>query len=751
MATDPRKLRPSELCRLLNSTSLGEVMNERQMHRHRTRAGLRIGDTKTIDLLKYVAWLIDVKHNTKKLSDEELYDRQKERARSRAAKMALEGRDIRELPEVKNPRRKKAAIKSFRMFCESYFPHLFPLKWSDDHLTVIRRIEDSVMHGGLFALAMPRGSGKTTLCQVGCIWAAFTGRREFICFFAAAAAIAQDNLNDIKAELEGNELLAEDWPEICVPIQRLEGLSARCKGQLFQGKRTHVEWQKRQVVLPAIADSPASGVIIRVAGITGSLRGMKFTRPDGRSVRPSLVIVDDPQTDRSASSLMQCQVRENLLAGAILGLAGPTEKIAGVMPCTVIRGGDMADAILDRKKHPEWQGERFRMVYEFPTEEKLWDEYARIRHDDLAAGGDGRRATKYYRANRKAMDAGARIAWPQRKNSDELSGLQHAINLRLRDEEAFWSECQNEPRKNDASRQQELVADELAKRVNGVTRGTVPLACTRLTAYVDVQHSLLYWLVAAWSDDFTGAIVDYGTFPDQDRGYFTLATAQRTLQVASPGVSVQAAVLSGLQSLSGSLLSREWPREDGATMRLERMLVDAKDGRLVDTITEFCRTSQWASLLIPSSGKGIGPADRPMPEYTIKPGERLGFHWLLARMGKRAVRHVVVDTNFWKSHVQQALLLAPGERGSIVICGKHRSDQRMLADHCVSEGCDVMTSEKSGRTSAVWKLKPNRPDNHWWDCLVGSAVAASMLGVSTMGKAMKRAASPQPRRRVTYL
>lgn len=30
MPTDPRKLRPSELCRLLNSTSLGEVLSERQ-------------------------------------------------------------------------------------------------------------------------------------------------------------------------------------------------------------------------------------------------------------------------------------------------------------------------------------------------------------------------------------------------------------------------------------------------------------------------------------------------------------------------------------------------------------------------------------------------------------------------------------------------------------------------------------------------------------------------------------------------
>lgn len=53
MATDPRRLRPSELCRLLNSSPLGEVFNKRQLYRHRTRAGLRIGHSKSVDLLRY--------------------------------------------------------------------------------------------------------------------------------------------------------------------------------------------------------------------------------------------------------------------------------------------------------------------------------------------------------------------------------------------------------------------------------------------------------------------------------------------------------------------------------------------------------------------------------------------------------------------------------------------------------------------------------------------------------------------------
>src|SRR5690606_35410723 len=69
MATDPRKLRPSELCRLLNSTPLGEVISEQQLHRHRTRAGLRIGAGRHVDLVRYVAWLVQVRHAPKPRPD----------------------------------------------------------------------------------------------------------------------------------------------------------------------------------------------------------------------------------------------------------------------------------------------------------------------------------------------------------------------------------------------------------------------------------------------------------------------------------------------------------------------------------------------------------------------------------------------------------------------------------------------------------------------------------------------------------
>ena len=107
------------------------------------------------------------------------------------------------------------------------------------------------------------------------------------------------------------------------------------------------------------------------------------------------------------------------------------------MPCTVIRPEDMADRILNRDKHPQWQGERTKMVYSFPANEALWAKYAEIRAESLRAERGLVDATEFYGQHRDEMDAGAAIAWPERYNHDELSATQHAMNLKLQDERAF--------------------------------------------------------------------------------------------------------------------------------------------------------------------------------------------------------------------------------------------------------------------------------------------------------------------------
>ena len=365
------------------------------------------------------------------------YSKHKNQAAARQREQSRAGREIGSIPPIADPQRLAAAERSFRNFCDQYFPAKFTLPWSEDHLTVIDRIEQAVLHGRQFAVAMPRASGKTTLTEVAVLWSLLMGHHHFVVLVAATADQANTMLGNLKSELSGNDLLLADFPAATFPIRALEGETRRCSGQIHHGRRTNIGWASDQITLPSIPGAPSSGAVVRVSGITGSIRGMLHTRPDGTSIRPSLAILDDVQTDESARSLSQCAARLSTINGAISNLAGPGKPMAMLAAMTVIAEGDLADQLLNRDQHPEWHGERFRMVYSFPENKARWQEYSDLRQAELAAGGDGSQATAFYRKHREEMDAGAEVAWPARKLPDEESALQHAMNLKLADEAAF--------------------------------------------------------------------------------------------------------------------------------------------------------------------------------------------------------------------------------------------------------------------------------------------------------------------------
>src|SRR5579872_2832499 len=113
------------------------------------------------------------------------YARHRERMAAVSRAKSKSGRDIGPLPPVQDPERKERCRKSFRAFCEAYFPLRFPLAWSEPHLRAINRMETCVMHGGLFALALARASGKTTLAECAALWGVLYGYRRFVLIVAA--------------------------------------------------------------------------------------------------------------------------------------------------------------------------------------------------------------------------------------------------------------------------------------------------------------------------------------------------------------------------------------------------------------------------------------------------------------------------------------------------------------------------------------------------------------------------------------
>ena len=723
------KVKPTEMVRLMNSTDLGTVVSSTQMYRHFDQGGYRVAsreDSRCMNFYSYVAWLVD-RHNTPDEGEPQGYDAVRADAARRSSERSLEGRDIGELPAVENEARKESCRLDFRRFCETYFPEVYVLEWSEDHLRAIEKIQKSVLKGGLFALAMSRGSGKSSLTETAAIWAMLYGHREFVVVVGASESAALEILDSIKTELEVNEHLAADFPEVCYPITCLEGIANRCAGQLYKGERTRITWTANEIVLPTIRGAASSGVLVRVAGITGRIRGMKYKTPAGRTIRPEFVVIDDPQTSESAGSLEQTRKRVRVLAGDILGLAGPGKKISGIMPCTVIRPGDMAEQILDKSKHPEWNGERCKMLYQMPTNEELWNRYADLRADELREKGTFAAATEFYRRHREEMDAGAKVSWPARHNYDEISAIQHAMNLKLTDEAAFWAEYQNDPLPEDLGTEEQLTVDGIVNKLNGLSQSAIPVSATHVTMFIDVQKTLLFFVVCAWSDDFSGTVVDYGAWPDQRRRYFTLADANPTLQSKHPRTGLEGCLYAGLKELTERYLSREYTRDDGASMRIERCLVDANWGQSTEVVYQFCRESQFANIILPSHGKYIGASSKPMSEYKKTAGDRVGHNWRIPNIrGRRAVRHVIFDTNYWKSFVASRILTSLGDKGSLSLWGRSPEAHLLFAEHLTAEY--RVKTEGRGRKVEEWKMRPEAKDNHWFDGIVGNAVAASMCG-----------------------
>ena len=658
-----------------------------------------------------------------------LYYAQRERAEFEKS------RDIGEIPEVQNPERRERCSTSLKQFIEDYFrsDEKFNLPWASFHLESIRKMEASIINGGLFALALPRGSGKSSLSERAIIWAILYGYRHYIVAIGDGRSAAQEILETVQTEIESNERLIADFPEVCYPIAQLQGIVQRATGQRYHGRPTDISWgSSGTIVFPTIDGSPSSGAILVTAGINSRLRGMKRTTSDGRELRPDFVFLDDVQNDRSASSQSQIDKRLKVIRGTVLGLAGAGKKMAGVMACTVIRRGDVADICLDRQQSPEWNGTRYGLLEAMPVNEELWKQYHEIWAESQRTGHGISEATEFYRKHQREMDEGAMPTWPERFEHDEISAIQYAMDKLYSNRDTFYSEYMNQPLDEISENEIRIEPQEIIAKVSGLPRYAVPQECTRVVAYIDVQAKLLPYVVMAFSDDGTGHVIDYGTFPDLKTWDWVLVDVTKTYQTA--GMGFEGSLTLALDTLTQQLIGHKYIREDGTEMQIERCLVDAAWGVSSSTVVTYCSRSQYSTVLMPSFGRSITADKRPYSEYRKIAGQTIGDFWLISK-NRQNVRVMEIDTNFVKTLVSMRIRTALGDKGSFQIWGKqhdvhtnaiHRTlSQQMTAEY------GIPTAGRS-RTVNVWRLLPGR-DNHFWDCVCGCYAAASERGVSYAG------------------
>jgi len=491
-----------------------------------------------------------------------------------------------------------------------------------------------------------------------------------------------------------------------------------------------------------VPGSAAAGARIQCAGIEGSIRGVSATdisRED--EFRPDLVLIDDFQTDLSARSETQCETRLKIIRNSIQGLNAAGRTLGVIAAITVIRSGDAADRLLDRKANPSWRGLRFGFINAIPTElgqnptdadkrrVELWLHYLELRTDHPKGSDTAHLPTEFYTAHRAEMDHGLSVRWEHRfePENHEISAIQHAVNtIQDRGLDTLHAEYNNQPiDQSDADVR--LDASQIADRVSRLKRGVAPSTTSRLTAFVDVHGDLLYWLVLATDDRFTCHVIDYGTYPEQRRAIFQKHECHSTFPKAhADQPTIEAQLTAALHTTFDRVIGRTYKRDDGVELRINRLLVDAQWGDQTETVYAAIKSSRHAATIMPSHGKFIGAKHSPISRWKAKLGERRGTEW---RIGpNRGLLRITFDTNHWKSFAANRFAVAIGAPGSCQLWGDNPDQHRNIASHLTAEEAIEVTA--NDRRALEWTMKTPARDNHWWDCLVGSIVAASSLGAT---------------------
>ena len=617
-------------------------------------------------------------------------------AKARSVAHVADAAEIGDLPPIGNIDRRIACSDDLHAFLVTYFTHGTETKeFSAAHKRAIRRFQNLIQVGGRLALSVFRGWAKTWIFERAAIWAVLYGHRAYVVIYAATGPLGKENLRSIKDELYDNEALAEDFPEAIVPFLKLEQKAQR-QNQTQYGELTGCRWLGDRVIFGKVLDSlgewsVSSGSIIVARGITGGTRGLKKG-----TTRPDCVFVDDPQTDKSATSNISIDARLSVITAGLLSLVSHFARpLAVAVIGSVIASNDLMERLLAMS---QWQGERIKMVEQWANaHETLWmGQYAAIlcgydRSDPDAPEKAKADATAFYLAHQEEMDAGCIVTWDGCFEIGEASAIQHAYNKLIElGKYAFAAEMQSEPLKADELGYM-LTAAKIAKKISQWPRGMVPPECTLLTAFIDVQNVFLPYAVVAWEPGFTGHVIEYGAFPEQTRPYYNLDTAWPTMEdwlsgdgkrPELKGQGIEPVIAAGLDCCLSHLLGRRWKKSDDSLQSIDQLLIDTGYMKhvVIGAIQRLRQPGGTLARVMPSRGVGT-TATKEFPKYQRKDGDIWGTGWGAKHPKPGELRLVEIDTNHCKCFLHQRLMVPFGGRGCLSLYHDDAASHAMIADH----------------------------------------------------------------------
>ncbi len=304
--------------------------------------------------------------------------------------------------------------KDFQFFRKYYFPHYHKRSDSDFHKELSLLLSKiTTQRGSKVAIAAPRESAKSTIISLEYVLYCICHKLEsFIMIISSTTEQSSGFLLDIKNELTSNQKLIEDFPDVCEV-----GM-----------KPGPPRWRNEEIIT-------RNGVKITALGSEKQIRGRR-----NRQFRPSLIILDDLETDERLQSSEQYDKLHNWFTKSVLKSGSSQTNVLFIG--TIHHYNSLLAQFTDPRVNHGWIKQIYRSIISWSDHPKLWEQWTRIfNHHENYEGEEGPKAAElFFKANETVMLEGAKVLWPENKSYYAL--------MVMREEEghmSFDSEMQNEP------------------------------------------------------------------------------------------------------------------------------------------------------------------------------------------------------------------------------------------------------------------------------------------------------------------
>jgi hypothetical protein len=655
-----------------------------------------------------------------------------------------------EIPQCVDPARRLRCLADPELFLKTYMPKKFRQSFGKVHSRIIQTIHDRATTGGKKAVAAPRGRGKSTIVKGMLIYATACELVRFIVPICATTNLAGRIYRDYRNEWANNDLLYQDFPEICAPVRHLEGAPQRAARQHVDGHLTNINWSTTDFLrLPRVPGnandflksldrewSPFGGVKMAFAGLDAAFRGMNIDDD-----RPDCLIIDDPETRESAKSYQQIEDRIEIIEKDIEGLEGQDKPLAMVMVTTLQNTYCVSAQFTDPQQKPAWEGERYGWIQSWPKNGDLWDEYIALRRKCQQAGDrHGMAAVEFYLANREAMDAGVvmladnfkEITLPDGRQA-VYSAIQEAYN-KIADTNlsAFKAEYQNDPDPEEQAERSSLTPGRVAGQLSRLQQSEVPDDRVFSFVGVDIGKYKSHWVKISCTRQMVMWITDYGIV--ETHGLTKYSSEQ----------AIEIGILESLKQFADSEVFAD----------AQPLLVLVDSGDFTDSIYEACR--QLGAPFFPSKGWSMDRyrQKKQTPDYE----PFLQAHAHKTTDSKRNEMWLYnVNTEYWKKWGQDRFLVnafLDDTRlpGSIALFDPPHGDQKFhlqFARHMVSESEQLIPVD--GKINKrVW-IVHDKTNNHWLDAYALACAAAGCTGLRLVipePEPIKPQPKPEPKPRI---